>query len=91
MKKNMLKLLIGSIILAALIGIIGILIGDFNEEMSKALSTAFIIIGFSIVGIIYAQIEDNIKLKYLMPTGIAITIVYFAILIMDIWKLIQID
>ena len=87
MKKNILKILIISLCISALIGIIIILTGKFGKLESKILLTTLSIFIFSIPSLCCSTIYD--KDKKLSKIGIIISILANIISILLIWKIID--
>jgi hypothetical protein len=73
MKKIMLKLLIGSLCVNAVIGIIILLLGDFGEIQSKILITASTVFGFSILGC--STIHDKKEYRDFSTVGMVTSLI----------------
>lgn len=85
MKKNFLKILIGSLCLSALLGIISILTGNFGELESKILGTTATIFVFSISGLCCSMLYEKEKYKSFSTFGIVASLLACILLILIIW------
>lgn len=88
MKKNILKVILGSIILEAVLVCVFILIGNFDTLAWRALGSVGIIIGYSIPCLFYSKIYDDEKYKYIAICGTTITCITVLISILRLWDLI---
>lgn len=91
MKKILIKVLIGALCGAALIATIGILVGEFNDVISKAMGTMSLIIGFSIMGLIYTEIDEKTNYKLAVNVGMLFNAFILAFSILSIWVDLPID
>ncbi len=87
MRKNILKLLIGSLCVSALVGIMIIMSGSFGELEIKVLVTTLLIFCYSIPGLCSSTIYEkgNLRLFSILGMGLAlITCIYMLCLIWNI-------
>lgn len=87
MKKNMLKILIGSLCLSAIVGIVIILLGSFGEIESKILGTTLLVFGYSIPGLCSSTIYEKEKLHYFSIIGIMIALISCLYVICLVWNI----
>lgn len=87
MKKNVLKIMLGSIILEAILVCIFILIGSFEAFAWKSLLSVGIIFFYSIPCLFYSRIYDNEKYKYIAIIGSSLVCISTLIGVLDIWEL----
>ena len=85
MKKIILKVILGSIILEAILICIFILLGNFNEVSWKSLASVAIVLECSIPCLFYAKIYDNPKYKNVAIFGVAISGIDAVISILTLW------
>ncbi len=91
MKKILIKVLIGSLCGAALIATIGIIAGSFNDVIGKAMATMSLIVGFSIWGLIYTNIDEKTNYKMAVDIGMIFNTFIFAFSVLTIWINLNID
>ena len=89
MKKNILKIMLGSIILEVILVCIFILIGSFDDIAWEALGSVGVIFGYSIPCLFYSRIYDDKKYKYIAIIGASIACVTALITILGLWHLIN--
>lgn len=87
MKKNVLKIMLGSIIIEALLICLFILTGELDEIAVRALASIGIIIGYSIPCLFYSKIYDNEKYKYIAISGSVIVCISALMDILNLWNL----
>lgn len=85
MKKVILKVIIGTIILETILVCFFILLGDFNEVSLKSMGSLAIILECSIPCLVYAKIYDNPKYKIISTIGAIISSISAIILILMLW------
>ncbi len=85
MKKIILKVILGTIILEAILICFFILLGNFNEVSWKSLASVAIVLECSIPCLFYAKIYDNPKYKNIAILGIAISGINAVISILTLW------
>lgn len=85
MKKIILKIILGTIILEAILICFFILLGDFNEISFKSISSIAIILECSIPCLFYSKIYDSPKYKNIATLGIAISGIDALISILTLW------
>lgn len=73
MKKVILKIILGSIILEAILICVFILLGNFNEVTWKSMASVAIVLECSIPCLFYAKIYDNPKYKNIAILSAAIS------------------
>ena len=89
MKKTILKIMLGSVILEAALICIFILTGTIAEETTwRAISSVLFIFGYAIPCLFYSRIYDNEKYKYIAIVGAAVASVLALISILKVWELI---
>ena len=88
MKKSILKIMLGSVILEAILVCIFILIGSFDDVTWRSLASVGIIFGYSIPCLFYSKIYDNEKYKYIAIGGASIVCISALISILGLWDLI---
>ncbi len=86
MKKVFLIIMIVSLILAALIGVIIFLIGDFTEVEKKLLGTTASITGFSLIGLFFSWMAEKLNSKYFSWGGLILVVFGFISSILLIWE-----
>lgn len=76
LKVAFLYILIGGLVISALISVVAILIGEFNEAVLKALLTTFIFVTHSllVIGIVSADRRNRLG-KDVIPTAILATVI----------------
>ena len=89
MKKGILKIMLGSVILEAILVCIFILIGSFDDVTWKSLESVGIIFGYSIPCLFYSKIYDDEKYKYIAISGASVVCVSALISILGLWDLIS--
>lgn len=89
MKKTILKIMLGSIILEAVLVCIFILIGKFTDMSWQALSSVGIIFLYSIPCLFYSKIYDDKKYKYIAITGAIFAFITAFASILGTWELIE--
>ena len=89
MKKGILKIMLGSVILEAILVCIFILVGSFDNVTWKSLGSVGIIFGYSIPCLFYSKIYDDEKYKYIAISGASVACVSALISILDLWNLIS--
>ena len=87
-KKSILKIMLGSIILEAILVCVFILIGSFDDIAWNSLRLDGIIFGYSIPCLFYSAIYDNEKYKYISITGACVVCVTALISLLGLWDLI---
>ena len=90
MKKNILKILVVSLIVSALIGIFAIITGTFGTLEAKILSTTLTIFMFSISGLCCSTIYEIKKYKKISIIGIIISLISAIYTILIIWGVLDI-
>lgn len=88
MKKNILKIMLGSIILEAILVCIFILIGDFDSFAWNALGSVALIFCYSIPCLFYSKIYDNEKYRYIANIGASLACILALVQILLLWKII---
>jgi len=89
MKKDILKIMLGSIILEVVLVCFFILIGSFDDIAWKAMGSAGIIFIFTIPCLSYSKIYDDERYKYIGISGAAI-VCYVALLnLLILWDLVD--
>ncbi len=91
MKKSILKVMLGSIIVEAVLVCIFILMGDFNEVSWRSLGSVATIFYCSLPCLCYAKIYDNEKYKGLAIFGAIVACICALTSILVIWELIETD
>ena len=91
MRKNMLKLLVGSLCLSAFIGIVIILIGTFGEIESKVLATTLLIFGYSIPGLCLSTIYEKDRLRSFSIIGMLVVLITCLYTICLVWGIFEFD
>ena len=89
MKKGILKIMLGSVILEAILVCIFILVGSFDDVTWKSLGSVGIIFGYSIPCLFYSKIYDDEKYKYIAISGASVVCVSALISILGLWDLIS--
>ena len=85
MKKIILKVILGTIILEAILICIFILLGSFKEVGWKSILSVIIILECSIPCLFYAKIYDNPKYKNIALLGATISGINAVISILSLW------
>lgn len=85
MKKIILKVILGTIILEAILISFFILLGNFNEVSWKSMASVAIVLECSIPCLFYAKIYDNPKYKNIAILGVAISGINAIISILTLW------
>ncbi|MBW2998115.1 hypothetical protein KY321_01130, partial [Candidatus Woesearchaeota archaeon] len=92
-KKYLLFNLIGSLIICALIGVVTVLVGDFNELMSRVLFTVLMVTVHSIVALMFVWDTDKentfTRLGFFSNSLFLIVILSFLTSIFGVWELID--
>ena len=89
MKKGILKIMLGSVILEAILVCIFILVGSFGDVTWKSLGSVGIIFAYSIPCLFYSKIYDDEKYKYIAISGACVVCVSALISILSLWNLIS--
>ena len=87
MKKMILKIMLGSVILEALLVCIFILVGNFDEIAWRAIDSVGIIFIYSIPCLFYSKIYNDEKYKYIVISGSVIVCISALINILSLWDL----
>ena len=87
MRKNVLKVMLGSIIVEAILVCLFILIGNFDYVSWRALGSVGIILLYSVPCLCYAKIYDNEKYKSIAIGSVILAGVLALIIILLIWQL----
>ena len=90
-KKNVLRIMLGSIIIEVLLICLFIILGNFNDVSAFALSSAGIVFGYALPCLLYAKIYDNEKYKYIAISGAVIVFVAALISILALWGVINVN
>ena len=77
--------LVCSLVTSAVIGVIFILIGDFNETGTRVLATAGTFAGFSVITLPSLFLIERARYRFLTLTGLTASICFFATVIILIW------
>ena len=85
MRQTALRVLIGSVVVSALLGIWALLVGDFGEFEGKVLLTSLCISGASLLAMACAAAWDKGPLPLLPRAGMGLSVAGFAYLIVLIW------
>ena len=85
MKKVILRIILGTIILEAILICFFILLGNFNEVSWKSLTSVAIVLECSIPCLFYAKIYDSPKYKNIAILGVAISGINAVISILTLW------
>ena len=85
MKRIALYVLIGSVVVSALLGIWALLVGEFGRLEGKVLITSLCISGASILAMICGVAWERCPVRLLPPTGLALAVLGFALLIVLVW------
>lgn len=91
MKRIALRILIGSVVASALLGIWALLSGDFDETQIKVLLTSMCISGASILSMACAAAWESRRWPFLPRLGMGLAIAGFSSLIILIWSEIEGD
>ncbi len=86
MKKNVLRIMLGSIIAEVIIVCLLILIGDFDEIAWQTIGSIAIIFGYSIPCLFYAKVFDNEKYKAIAIIGSFIVFFAGLISVLNLWN-----
>ncbi len=89
MKKTILKVMLGTIILEVVLVCLFILIGNFDSVTLSALGSVSIIFGYSIPCLFYSKIYDDEKYKYIAISGASLACLSALISILNLWNLIN--
>lgn len=87
MKKAILKIMLGTVILEALLVCVFILIGDFDDVAWQSIESVGIIFGYSIPCLFYSKIYDDEKYKYIAITGSGVVCITTVMSILSLWDL----
>ncbi len=83
--------LIGSLIIAALVAVVAVLVGDFNEIMFKVLMTLFVAIVHSVLSLIFIWDNDRrntfTRLSFFINTLFVLIVVSFITALFGIWEI----
>ena len=89
MKKNVLKVMLGSVIGEAILVCLFILIGSFDSVAMKSMGAVAIIFTFSVPCLFYAGIYDNNKYKNVAITGAILAGITALICILGVLEIIE--
>ena len=78
--------LVLSLVVSAVIGIVIILIGDFDETEIRILATAATLAGFSILSLPSLFHLERGRYAYLTRVGISTSLIFFAMVLLIIWS-----
>ncbi len=87
MRKNILRIMLGSIIFDVVLVCLFILLGDFSKIGNYTLISTGIIFGYSIPCLFYSKIYDKPKYKYIAIIGSIIVFAAALICILAVWGL----
>ena len=87
MKKGVLKVMLGSVVLEAIIVCVFILIGKFNDIAWKSLASVANIFLYSIPCLFYARVYDNEKYRNLAVVGTIVVGILALNSILSLWGL----
>ena len=87
MKKNVLKIMLGTVITEVILVCVLILMGTFNDTGLKAIASVGIIFIFSIPCLFYSRISDNPKYKPLVSIGSILVLIVAVTTIISLWGL----
>ena len=87
MKKNILKIMLGSIILEVILVCIFILMGGFDEMSWHAMASVGIIFGYSLACLFYSKVYDIEEYKNIAVVGSIMAGITALISIVDIWEI----
>lgn len=85
MRQTALRVLIGSVVVSALLGVWALLGSDFGEFQGKVLLTSLCISGASILAMACAAAWDKGRWPFLPLTGMGLAVTGFGLLILMIW------
>ena len=85
MKKNVLKILIATLIISAILGISIIVLDLWNEMSVKVLATTAIIFGFSIPGLCCSTIYEKEDVKPFSIAGMTICVIGCLYILLLLW------
>ena len=89
MKKNVLKIMLGSVILEVILVCLFILIGIFDDMAWRSLGSVAIIFGYSIPCLFYSKIYDNERYKFIATSGAIVVCISALISILWLWNFID--
>ncbi len=86
-KRYFLYVLIGGLIVSALISIVAVLIGEFNETFGKALATTFIIVIHALIALAFLSVKtrESLSSKLIVDALFWIVIASLLTAILGIW------
>ena len=87
MKKNVLKIMLGTVIIEVILVCILILMGTFNDTGLKAIFSVGIIFYYSIPCLYYSSIYDNPKYKTIANIGSVLVLIIALITILSLWEI----
>lgn len=86
MQRLALRLLIGSVVVSAGMGIYALLVGDFGETEGRILATTFSVSAASILAMACAAAWERGRLAALPPAGAAVAVAAFTLVIIGVWS-----
>ena len=89
MKKDVLKVMLGSIILEVVLVCLFILIGSFDDVAWKSLGSVGIIFLYSIPCLFYSRIYDNEKYRNIVFVGTTAVCISAVLWIFNLWDIIS--
>ncbi len=94
-KKFFIVSLIGSLIVSALVAVVTVLVGEFNEVTARVFATLFMVVIHSLVslGFVWNDQRENIfeRLSFFINVVFALIVVSFLTSLFGIWKVIPGD
>ena len=91
MKKIILKIMLGAIIVEALLVSLFILLGNFDTVSWRAMGSVAIIFAYSIPCLFYSKVYDHEQYKYIAFCGSGLACVSALLYILRIWEFISFD
>ncbi len=90
-KKLTMQVMIGSLIVAALIAVVAVLAGSFNDTFGKALDTLFLVMLHSLTSLSFLgqTLHENRAFKFFENTIFALIIMSFFTSVLGVWSLLD--
>lgn len=85
MRKLILRIIVGSLVVTALLGVIVILTGSFGELTGKVLLTTVLVDVASIVGLCCAGQPSSVGHRYIQKLGLGASVLFLAVALIITW------
>lgn len=90
-KRTFLRLFIGALLCAAIVGIFIFIAGDFGEIEGRILLTTLTFGGYSLTGLCSAMLLNKRNLKWFANLGISVSFLGMLLMVASVWELIPFE